>query len=378
MITNKKNKLKFSDMMNKIKNYDNITNNLITNVNMLINPKNFKNSNIKKFYKNISDEKEKNITSNNTIKNFKNNIDEKNFFSKKENPILKNIFNKKITSEKFSGNYTKDNNFSKHKSFPQKKINQNQGKINYDNLKKSSVLSNYPLFRTDYNKEHSDKSSFFKTYFNDSYINNTSKIFCTNKNLQKGLFKEKILQDKLILPEKNNTDNIIYKTALIHTVYEKLNNTKLYEKAKDKNTQTNTLLKTGNYQNFKENFYSSGIKDTKKAFIKTAGVHNYSNGKIFNEFIPKKSGFNNLEKNIHKINNGIFPDEDIKNFGFKKMKDDLSFHLSGKSSDSVTVSPNINIEIKPQNPAADFNKIWSEIGDRLNSEINSSVNGFHT
>ena len=60
MITNKKNKLKFSDMMNKIKNYDNITNNLITNVNMLINPKNFKNSNIKKFYKNISDEKEKN------------------------------------------------------------------------------------------------------------------------------------------------------------------------------------------------------------------------------------------------------------------------------------------------------------------------------
>ena len=142
MITNKKNKLKFSDMMNKIKNYDNITNNLITNVNMLINPKNFKNSNIKKFYKNISDEKEKNITSNNTIKNFKNNIDEKNFFSKKENPILKNIFNNKITSEKFSGNYTKDNNFSKHKSFPQKKINQNQGKINYDNLKKSSVLSN--------------------------------------------------------------------------------------------------------------------------------------------------------------------------------------------------------------------------------------------
>ena len=75
-------------MMNKIKNYDNITNNLITNVNMLINPKNFKNSNIKKFYKNISDEKEKNITSNNTIKNFKNNIDEKNFFSKKGKQMI--------------------------------------------------------------------------------------------------------------------------------------------------------------------------------------------------------------------------------------------------------------------------------------------------
>lgn len=349
MRKNFKNKLKFNDMIGKYKNPDNTINNIITSVNMLINPKNFKNSNIQKFYKNNYSEKGKNILGN-YQKGTLNKISHKTDFNKRKNNSLKDILNNRL------------------------KENTKKSPVNY---KKDSSLFEYGNI--------SEKNSFYNTYSKNNYKSGTSEFFNINKNFKNNFLKEKSFAG-------NTEKRTLFKNGKNYVspasyFFKKAHNYILPSENKKETVGIKKII-TGSHTKKSPSFSLINSDKREQALSEnTISIRDFNNSisgfnKTEKDFTIKKN-ITGLKSTVnpaglfYKIKNNDF-NEESKNLKFKKFREDsYSKSQVQPSNNSFTISPNINVEIKPQNPAADFNKIWTEIGNRLNSEINSSVNGFH-
>lgn len=245
-----KNKKKFNEMINKLKNSENTVNRITTNVSMLVNPKNTSVSNVNKLYKNIT---KKLIPKNSQNKLQK--ADKKAVSAIAPAPVSKIITN---TSSPKTSNYAQTFSFSQKEK----------------NAPLSKVVNNY--------KSLSKKTTGVLPSLN-----------------QKPLLKNKIRQ---------KSSNIIQKT----------------------------------------------LSPLKK---------------------PLEIASNPAYKNRPKSK--ALPFENKKSFApLKNLRENINVKTP-KNSSNINISPNINVELKPQNTLSDFNRIWTEIGNRLNSELNSSANGFH-
>lgn len=216
-----KNKNKFHDMFNKIKNPENIVNKITANINMLVNSKKLSSSNINNFYKNISDK---------NINNFYKNLSDKNV-----------------------------NNFYKNSSFLTTKTDFYKNSLNSNNSNFYKNISD--INKNNFYKEilNSNKNNFYKNVL-DSYKNTLYKNNITNypflfKSKENNEIKEKLLLNNLLdIPKNNdiiNTDiNNIYrdfsypeKTELYKEDFNSLDNSNKTYKNSYSIFSSNNLLK---------------------------------------------------------------------------------------------------------------------------------------
>ncbi len=99
--------------------------------------------------------------------------------------------------------------------------------------------------------------------------------------------------------------------------------------------------------------------------------------KIQRETVAKKLSIPSIKENKENIFAGRNLDSNIAKKTPKNIKDKISVKSPDLNSSNINISPNISVEVNQKNGFSDFNKIWQEIGNRLNSEINSSASGFH-
>ncbi len=363
----KKNKIKFSEMLNKIKNSENTVNKITTNVNMLVNPKNLSTSNISKFYKNLS-------TSN--ISKFYKNLSTSN---------ISNLYNKLSTSN-ISNLYNKLSSLSMmnlYKSFSASNIN----KL-YKNFYSSNINKLYKNFLTSrFTDVYKGNSNFdFNNFYNsEKYLslvnkNRENKPLRLKENHLKNIYSQCFLNEGIKIL---NTAPSVFSTANVSS-----------QSDFNKNSEENRIFPQSIFNrgfvekniSLKDVFDKKSMEKTifpKEVFDKSIVQKNVFPSRIFsknNEIsfsgIYKKSLFDNNVLRGNFVTKGLssVSEENIK-FKFKDI--DKTITQYQRESGNINISPNINVELKPQNTITDFNRIWLEIGNRLNSELSSSACGIH-
>lgn len=299
-----KNKIKFSEMLNNMRNSENVINRITTNVNMLVNRKNFSSSNIRKLYKNFFSSNTNNLY--------------KRFFSTELGKFYKNISN--VNFNEFYKNISNP-------SFSQFYKNVSSSNFNefYKNIGYSSLL-----------KENSPKKALS---LNENYFKNTFSDYHTYTDI---LFPDVPSKDFSIkgeaVKQENNYPKIFSKSFYSNSIYKKGGiNRNIFNK--------NNFLKEKSFSNISEK-----IKENYSEAKNQNGLHNRVKNRLYNNY------------------------ENMK-FNIKDKAETVSYkHTRGGN---ISVSPNINVELSPRDTFSDFNKIWLEIGNKLNSELNASAGGIH-
>ena len=62
-----------------------------------------------------------------------------------------------------------------------------------------------------------------------------------------------------------------------------------------------------------------------------------------------------------------------KNFKIKTLGKNINENPSRNNLNNVNIAPNINVEVNNNGSNIDFNKIWTDIGNRLNAQLNASI-----
>jgi len=418
------NKNKFLNMFSKLKNNDNVVNKITANINLIMNSKKFSASNINNLYKNFSSNNVNNIykkystlTSSNFYKKFSklNNMDIHKNISRLHNMnIQKNISD-------LHNIYTPKNISDLHNTY----IHKNTSKLRNKNIIKNiSDLNNMDIHKSLSRLNDKDiykNNTYKKIPFSNSLGFNKNYIVNNNKG---GLFPQKNIN---YLPKNKNMDycDISFEKIInARDIFSKKTSPDTYSKNID--SQNNYIYTLSEYYNPKKNTLNGASQAIKK--LKTSTIKNYTNlspsklsiNRISNKdkynYLTKranysysqkkinsisdffklpsgkeKSGISNHTKKIYeKIHNKVYDKvynnmydnryENAYNNMYKE-KPGSNININGiknkSSSGNINISPNINIDIKPQDTISDFNKLWSEIGERLNSELNSSAKGIH-
>lgn len=389
----------FSEMINKIKNSDSITNRIVANVNMLINPKKFESSNITRLYKNFYGAQKTGDYNKSLIKPSR--LGESlnlGKLNKNADRIIKGI-----GGVYFHNTYGKNQEAEK-----------NSGGLVYQNERGSY---GFILNKKDY-KSNISKNSL--NYFMDkTFYKPTEKVFGGikevygktagtgfNSAITRGIRKNDFKNTKEIFKlEGNGFGNI---------------KGNFKSEGNDfRNVKENFKLRGNDFRNVKGNS-KSGVNGGLNKIIqgKTIGGNifgeavksvNIGKGKGIGEKIfkdmkgvlgeaSKRRAENSMAGNVSPsilnrggknifdfptlpavIERGEKSGKDFKGFKFKDKISSKSGEksISEKTAGGINVSPNINVEINQKNSLRDFNKIWEEIGGRLMDEINSSVSGYH-
>ena len=198
------------------------------------------------------------------------------------------------------------------------------------------------------------------------------------------------------LKGKEKFYNMRKKSKAFESIYNKINaNIKIpINSNRFSNTSENNILKNFINPNIIKNLKNtyngfSKIHTPNKLLLNPTKVTDYLNGQQKNVLLSNNKHLNENNE-IKKIfdkkyfyqnkSQKIFPKtekDNSLNFKNPKVLDFQKSKSNEKFNPNINISPNINVEINPQNTFNDFNKIWAEIGNRLNSELNSSANGVY-
>ncbi len=418
-------------MMNKIKNSDSITNKIITNVNMLINPKKFENSNVTRFYKNFYDV-QKNESYVKNLPNLKNSADSARLseLSQNTDKVMKRINNlykaNTYIKNQTSGNVSKIYDFQRDSvsGFVLNEKNYNAG-VNKNSLNyyKDKIFYNLQG-KTDGNIKNIPNAEvkrnigegMIKQSVGEKVPGNIKGIPRTGirgdirERTIKENVKEKVFGNIKGIP-RTGISGDIKERAIKENVTEKISgNIKGVSGTRAKRNLAERIIKQGPDESIfrngnrisesrekknireriTENSAGEKISGNIKGVFGTAAKGNLAERIIkqgydnnFNEKSLKNTGKKLF--NIPSASFNLKPREEEKNNnnfkGFKTGEKNYSFggdkNISEKTAGGINISPNINVEINQKNSLQDFNKIWEEIGSRLNSEISASVNGYH-
>ncbi len=353
---NKKNS-NFSEMINKIKNSENITNRIITNVNMLINPKKFENSNITRFYKNFYGAKRSDAYNKSSIKPSKSvELIDLMRLNKNAGKAMKGI-----------GGVYFDNTYEKNQG-AKKDLN----KLVYQNKK---GISDFILNKRDYNAHiNKNRLNYFmgKTFYRPG-----EKVFEGTKEFSK---KTVMINFKKVIPNVTEGKNFIdtkgnFKAGgnggFNQGTDRKIIGGNIFREDRRSVNQTQKRGIGGNI--FKDMKGAFGVGFKRRAKM---GMPGDVSTKLLNGGGKNIFDFSSLP---FRIERGENIGKDFKGFKFKEkiFSKNGDKNISEKTGGGINISPNINVEITPKNSLRDFNKIWEEIGGRLMDEINSSVSGYH-
>ena len=305
-----KNQIKFKEMRNKAKSEANNINQLTANVNMNLNTKKILNSVVNKF----------------------NRISKIN----KNTSVLKKslVYEREVLKKYYS-----DIIFSSKKADKANVFFENNGQ---DKLRVKNVSMGKNLIEK-YNVLNSSKNI---VDFNLNDLNN-EKVKSINN-------------DFLNFYDYSDKKSGIYKNFN-------------YNINKENNKRANNNLQSFK-SNMKKNFAKANVSDKinkEKSFIDFKKIHLHKLPKLYNEFeILQKN------KAYHKFFDDSFlpqTNDEKKNFKIKTLGKNINENPSRNNLNNVNIAPNINVEVNNNGSNIDFNKIWTDIGNRLNAQLNASI-----
>lgn len=207
---------------------------------------------------------------------------------------------------------------------------------------------------------------------NKLYKNITKKLISTEPQIKLPKPTQKILSSNRQLAKKEIITNCVYPKTSNYA-----QNISLFQK-KELSPLSNVV---NNFKNPEKNPLPQFFPQKQKISLKKNFISKKPN--ILQKTLdlskkPLKTAMVQQPKNNIKNIQTIQQSNNKKSPAFlKNLKENISVKTP-KNNSNINISPNINVELKPQNNTlSDFNKIWTEIGNRLNSELNSSANGFH-
>jgi len=361
-------------MLNKIKSSENVINKITTNVNMLVNPKNLSTSNISKLYKNLS-------TSNisklyNKFSNLNMMSLYKNFSALSINKLYKNFFASKIDDVfKNNLNYNFNNLYNNIRYLD----------LTNEKRKREPLRLRKNHLKNLYSQYFSNKNIKFLSTATAPSVFSTTNISPQNileKNISLSEVFDRSSIEKNIFPQTIFDRNSIEKNVFSQAIFDR-NSIEKKRMSPQINFNKDSIKKGMSYRNA---FYKNSIEKRifpQKIFDRNIIKKNIlpsrifsKGGEILSSGIYKKSLSDNniLYKNSKYKSLSNISEQNIK---FKLKDVDGIMTQCQKESGNINISPNINVELKPQNTITDFNRIWLEIGNRLNSELNSSACGIH-